>query len=217
VNKTRPMVTTLLARMLAARVLAPAAAAVATELQSAAYLHRGSSCSSSCCRQGQQHQSPRLGGSSLRDRVPCTALCSSGALVRQDKQGGHNLHLMCRQFLQHLLITDPLSECHDNRCIENTWNGSTYLGEAGDEGPECFPGLLPHSVEVGHHAVLLVRTVEVPREQRAELSPGLDGSRGEIHEPYPGWPGQGYVEVTCHYGVVTSSRRDGGDVDLQEF
>jgi hypothetical protein len=25
------------------------------------------------------------------------------------------------------------------------------------------------------------------------------------------------VEVTCHYGVVTPSHRDGGDVDLQEF
>jgi hypothetical protein len=111
------------------------------------------------------------------------------------------------QLLQHLLITDPLSESHDNRCIENTWNGSTYLSEAGDEGPEGFPGLLPHSMEVGLHTVLLVCTGEVCREQHAELSPGLDGSRGEIHEPSLGWPGQGYVEVTCHYGVVTPGRR----------
>jgi hypothetical protein len=42
----------------------------------------------------------------------------------------------------------------------------------------------------------------------------LDGSRGEIHEPSPGWPGQGHVEVTRHYSVITPSRRDGGDVDL---
>jgi hypothetical protein len=104
-----------------------------------------------------------------------------------------------------------------HRCIRNTWNGSTYLGEAGDEGPEGFPGLLPHSVEVGLHAVLLVCASEVRREQRVEFSPGLDGSRGEIHEPSPGWRGQGHVEVTCHYGVVTPSRRDGGDLDLQEF
>jgi hypothetical protein len=55
--------------------------------------------------------------------------------------------------------------------------------------------------------VRLVCASEVRREQRAELSPGLDGSRGELHEPSSSWPGQGYMEVTCHYGVVTPSRR----------
>jgi hypothetical protein len=121
---------------------------------------------------------------------------------------------MGRQFLQHLLITEPLSESRDNRCIRNTWNGSTYLGEAGDEGPKGFPGLLPHSMELGLHAVLLVRAGEVHREQHTEFSPRLDGSWGEIHEPSSGWPSQGYMKVTCHYGVVTPSRRDGSDVDL---
>jgi hypothetical protein len=52
-------------------------------------------------------------------------------------------------------------------------NGSTYLGESGDEGPEGFPGLLPHSMEVGLHAMLLVRAGKVRRELRAELTPGL--------------------------------------------
>jgi hypothetical protein len=84
---------------------------------------------------------------------------------------------MGRQLLQHLLIMDPLSESRDNRCIGNLWNGSTYLGEAGDEGPEGFPGLLSHSMEVGLHAMLLVCAGEVRREQRTEFSPGLDGSR----------------------------------------
>jgi hypothetical protein len=64
---------------------------------------------------------------------------------------------------------DPLSESYDNRCIENTWNGSTYLGEAGDEGPEGFPGLLPHSMEVGLHAMLLVCAGEVHGEQHTEF------------------------------------------------
>jgi hypothetical protein len=108
-------------------------------------------------------------------------------------------------------------ESRDDRCIGDTRNGSTYLGEAGDEGPEGFPGLLPHGVEMGLHAMLLVRAGEVRRELHAELSLGLDGSRSEIHEPCPGWPGRGYMKVTCHYGVVTPSRHDGGDVDLQEF
>jgi hypothetical protein len=52
-----------------------------------------------------------------------------------------------------------------------------YLGEAGDERPEGFPRLLPHGVEVGLHTMLLVRAGEVCCELRAELSPGLDGSR----------------------------------------
>jgi hypothetical protein len=76
---------------------------------------------------------------------------------------------MGRQLLQHLLVTDPLSESHDNRCIRNMWNSPTYLGEAGDEGLEGFPGLLPHNMEVGLHTVLLVRAGEVRRKQRAEL------------------------------------------------
>ena len=96
--------------------------------------------------------------------MPCTALNGPGALVRQGKQGGNSFHLVCGQLLQHLLVTDPLSESRDNRCIRNTGNGSTYLGEAGDEGPERLPGLLPHGMEMGLHTVLLVRAGEVRQE-----------------------------------------------------
>jgi hypothetical protein len=149
--------------------------------------------------------------------VPCTALYSPSAFVRQGKQGGDDFHLVCDQLLHHLLVTDPLTESRDDRCIGGTWNGSTYLGDAGDEGPEGFSGMLPHGVEMGLHAMLLVRAGKVRLDLRAELSPGLNGSWSEIHEPCPGWSGQGYMKVTCHYGVVTPSRRDGGDVDLQEF
>jgi hypothetical protein len=88
--------------------------------------------------------------------VPCTALCSPGAFVHQGEQGGDDLHLVCRQLLQHLLVTDPLTKSRDNRCIRDTWNGSSYLGEAGDESLEGFLGLLPHGVKVGLHAMLLV-------------------------------------------------------------
>jgi hypothetical protein len=77
-------------------------------------------------------------------------------------------------------------ESRDDRCIRVTQNGSTYLGEAGDKGPEGFPGLLPHDVEVGHHTMLLVCAGEVRHELRVELSPGLDGSWSEIHEPCSG-------------------------------
>jgi hypothetical protein len=124
---------------------------------------------------------------------------------------------MSRQLLQHLLITDPLAEGRDDRRIGDTRNSSTYLGEVGDEGPEGLSGLLPHGVEVSLHTMLLVRTGKICRELCAELIPGLDGSRSKVHEPSPGWPGQGYMKVTCHDGVVTSSRRDGGNVDLQEL
>src|SRR5579883_1906879 len=150
-------------------------------------------------------------------RVPRTAFCGLGALVRQGKQGGDALHLVSRQLLQHLFVTDSLAESRDDRRIRDTRDGSTYLGEAGDEGPESLPGLLPHGMKVGLHTMLLVRTGEVRRELCAELSPGLDGPRGEVHEPSPGWPGQGYMEVTCHSCVVTPRHGDGGDIDLQEF
>jgi hypothetical protein len=186
-DKTRPRVAKLLVRTLAALVLAPGRCRRST---------RSSSLWLVCTAvllvlllastRGSSTGAPRLGGTSLRGRVPRTALCCPGTLVRQGKQGGDSLHLMGRQLLQHLLITDPLSESHDNRCIGNTWNSSTYLDEAGHEVPEGFPGLLPHSVEVGLHAVLLVLAGEVCRKQHAEFSPGLDGSRGEVHEPCPG-------------------------------
>jgi hypothetical protein len=65
--------------------------------------------------------------------------------------------------------------------------------------------------------MLLVRTGKIYRKLCAELTPGLDGSRSKVHEPGPGWLGQDYMKVTCHDSVVTSSRRDGGDVDLQEL
>ena len=65
--------------------------------------------------------------------------------------------------------------------------------------------------------MLLVRTGEVRSEPRTELLPGLDHPRSEVHEPSPGWPGQGYMEVARHDCVVTTSCCDGGNVHLQEF
>jgi hypothetical protein len=77
--------------------------------------------------------------------------------------------------------------------------------------------MLSHGVKVGLHTMLLVRTGKICRELCAELTPGLDGTRDEAHEPGSAWPGQGYMKVTRHDGVITPSRHDGGDVDLQEF
>src|SRR6185503_8049645 len=108
-------------------------------------------------------------------------------------------------------------ESSDNRCIGDTRNGTTYLGEARDECPERLPEFLPHSVEVGLHTMLLVCTGEVHSEPRTELFPRLDRPRSKVHEPSPGWPSQGYMKVACHDGVVTTSSGDGGNVHLQEF
>jgi len=124
---------------------------------------------------------------------------------------------MRRQLLEHVLVTYPLSESSDNRCIGDTRNGTPYLGEARDEGPEHLSEFLPHSVEVGLHTMLLVRTSEVRREPRTELFPGLNRPRSKVHEPSSDWPGQGYMKVARHDGVVTSSCCDGGNVPLQEF
>jgi hypothetical protein len=52
--------------------------------------------------------------------------------------------------------------------------GASYLGKAGEKRPEGFPGLQPHCVEVGLHAMLLISASEVRYEPRAELFPGVD-------------------------------------------
>jgi hypothetical protein len=91
---------------------------------------------------------------------------------------------------------------------------TSHLGEAGDERPESLPGLLPHCMEVGLHAVLLVSTSEVRNEPRAELFPGVDRSWGEVHEPCPGRPRQGHMKICCYHSGVSTCCCDGGDVHL---
>src|SRR6185437_16147188 len=147
-----------------------------------------------------------LGVSVLGGRVPCTALSGPGTLVCQGEKRSDAFHLVRRQLLEHLLVTYPLAESSNNRCIRDTRNGTPYLGEARDEGPERFSGFLPHGVKVCLHTMLLVRTGEVRCEPRTELFPGLDRPRCEVHEPGPGWPRQGYMKVACHDGTVTTSR-----------
>jgi len=146
--------------------------------------------------------------------VPCTALCGPGTLVGQGEECGDTLHLVRHQLLEHLFITYPLTESSDDRWVRNTRNSTSYLGEARDEGPERLSGFLPHSVEVGLHTVLLISAGEVRDEPRTELLLGLNRPGGEVHEPSLGWPGQGYMKVARHDGVVAVSRRDGGAVDL---
>jgi hypothetical protein len=110
-----------------------------------------------------------------------------------------------------------LAESGDDGSIENTRYSASYLGEVGDKRLESFSGLLPHCVEIGLHAMLLISGGEVCCEPRAELFPGVDRSRGKVHEPSPGWPRQGYMEICCHYSGVSTCCRNGGDVHLQEF
>src|SRR6185295_16216402 len=145
------------------------------------------------------------------------SLSGPGTLISQGEKCGDAFHLVRRQFLEHLLITYPLTESSDNRCIRDTRNGTPYLGEARDECPERLSGFLPHGVEVSLHTMLLVCTGEVRCEPRTELLPGLNRPRSEVHEPSPGWPRQGYMKVARHDGVVTTSYCDGGNVHLQEF
>jgi hypothetical protein len=72
-------------------------------------------------------------------------------------------------------------------------------------------------MEVSLHAMLLISAGEVRCEPRVELFSGVDRSWGEVHEPGPDWPRQGYMEVCCHYGSVSTCCRNSGDVHLQEF
>jgi hypothetical protein len=115
---------------------------------------------------------------------------------------------MRRQFLQHLLITHPLSESSDNRGIGDARYGPPYLGEAGDESPKSLPGFLPHCMEMSLHAMLLISTSEVRYETCTKLFLGVDRPRGEVHEPGLGRPGQGYMKVACHHSSVSTSYRN---------
>jgi len=149
--------------------------------------------------------------------VPCAALSSPGTLVCQGKKCGNAFHLVRRELLEHLLVAYSLAESSDNRRVGDSGDCTSYFCEARDKGPERLSGFLPHCMEVGLHAMLLVSTGEVRRERRTELFPGPDRSRSEVHEPSPGWSGQGYMKVARHDGVVAASCCDSGDVNLQEL
>jgi hypothetical protein len=83
-------------------------------------------------------------------------------------------HISLSQLLQHFFITHPLAEGGDDGSVRDTGYSPSYPGEAGDEGPESFPGLLPHCMEVSLHTMSLVSTGEVCCEPRAEPFPGVD-------------------------------------------
>jgi hypothetical protein len=166
---------------------------------------------------GSGTRAARLGNSSLWCRVPCLALGSSGTLVSQSEERGNGFHVVCRQLLQHLLVMHPLSESNDDRGIRDARYGPAYLGEASDESPEGLSDFLSYGMEMSLHAMLLISTGKARCELCIELFPGLDRSRGQVHEPGPGQPGQGYMEITCHHNGVSTSYRNGGDVNLQKF
>jgi hypothetical protein len=111
----------------------------------------------------------------------------------------------------------PLSESSDNGGIRDARYSSPYLGEAGDESPKSLPRFLPHCMKMSLHAMLLISTGEVRYESCTKLFAGVDQRWGKVHELGPGQPGQGYMEVAYHYSSVSTSCRNGGDVDLQEF
>jgi hypothetical protein len=64
------------------------------------------------------------------------------------------------QFLQHLLIMNPLSENSDNGVIRDATYSPPYLGEMRDESLESLPGFLPHCMEMSLHTMLLISTGE---------------------------------------------------------
>jgi hypothetical protein len=127
---------------------------------------------------GDGTRASRLGDSGLWRRVPCAALGSPGTFVSQSEECGDGFHVMCRQLLQHLLITHPLSESSDDRGIGDVRYGPTYLGEAGNESLESLPGFLSYGMEMSIHTVLLISTGKVRCEPCIELFPEIDRSRG---------------------------------------
>jgi hypothetical protein len=156
----------------------------------------------------------RLGNPGLWCRVPCTALAHSSTRVKSVV----TVSTSCVANFSNIFSSrTPWRKAVMMEASRDMGYSPTYLGEAGDEGPESFPGLLPHCMEVGLHAMLLVSTGEVRCEPRTKLFPGVDRSWGKVHEPSLGRPRQGNMKVCCHHGGVSTCCRDGGDVYLQEF
>jgi hypothetical protein len=141
----------------------------------------------------------RLGDPGLWCRVPCTALGYPSALVGQSEERGDSFHVVRGQLLQHLFIMYPLAESSDDGSIRDTGYSSSYLGEEGDEGPESFPGLLPHCMEVSLHAMLLISAGEVRYEPLAELFPGVDRPRARFMSQV--WAGPD--KATWKYVAIT--------------
>jgi hypothetical protein len=123
---------------------------------------------------GDDTRATRMGSPGLWGRVPCSALCGSGALVGQSEECGDSLHVMRGQLLQYFFIMYSLTEGRDDGSIGDARYSTSHLGEAGDKRLDSLPGFLPHCVKVGLHAVLLVSAGEVRCEPRAELFPGID-------------------------------------------
>jgi hypothetical protein len=76
---------------------------------------------------------------------------------------------------------------------------------------------LSYNMDMGLHTVLLISTGKVRCEPCIELFLRIHGSQGQIHEPSLGRPSQGYMEVARHHSNVSTSCRNGGDVNLQKF
>jgi hypothetical protein len=145
------------------------------------------------------------------------AFCSPGALVHQAEEHGHILNVVGGELLQHLLIPYPVAKCNHYRSIGDTMNGIANLREPLDEGAQGFPWPLLDGMKIGLVTWPSIGALEVGREMVAPLWPGVEGPLGEIHEPEPGRPRQGYMEVVGHDSLIPPSHEDGGGVDLQEL
>jgi hypothetical protein len=119
-------------------------------------------------------RSTRLGGPGLWRRVPRVALSGLGTFVGQSEESGDSFDVVRGQLLQHLFITHSLAEGRDDRSVRDGRYSTPHLGEAGDKCLEGFPSLLPHCVEVGLHAMLLVGAGKVHCEAYIVLLPGVD-------------------------------------------
>jgi hypothetical protein len=110
--------------------------------------------------------------------VPRMPFHSPGALVRQVEELRDVFQLVGGQLLEHLLISHTLSKSDNNRSIGDVGDSVSNLGEPLDEGRQCLPWALLHSVEVDLVARVSVGALEVDRELTAQLRPGGEGPLG---------------------------------------
>jgi hypothetical protein len=138
-NKARPIVDTLLAWALAMRILAPILSysdwSAGQRLLATVVLLLFLAPALSSDTRAARHGNP-----SLWCQVPCSVLDGPSTFVGQGEERGDAFHIVHRPFFQYLIMTYPMSESSDNGSVGDTRCDSSYLGEAGDEGPEGFLG-----------------------------------------------------------------------------
>jgi hypothetical protein len=97
------------------------------------------------------------------------------------------------------------------------WDSVSNLGEALDKRAQHIPRMLLNGTEVNLDAGTRVGTLKACHEVAAKFLPQVYGLSREIYEPRLGGAGQGDMKVVRHHCLISTGRKDGSEIDLEEL